>query len=322
MALIMVLSLMGVTACENRKEKDSEASERLEEATETAQSSSSPSLQTGHTYYYGLKSEAANMGGPKYNFELVRFKLEENGRVSGIIISSPYGTDGMSGSFKGVYHPEDHKLSTQVNYIAEGDRYNDARDFVLSNRGLDMGYTNANNQPVYLSPLDKKGYEAMHKSFEQQKLANGINTTDRSRLKKVTILKEYFPGEKLDEVKFMERYVDLDHNQATAEFLIYVIDPIFCGSGGCNLFVVNDSGKLLSEMTVVKMPVFTTITSISEEMENKGNMRDLFVWSHGMRKLEAKDGAYPSNPSTQPELMQEQLLNFPEQYRLVMDYLE
>ena len=93
------------------------------------------------------------------------------------------------------------------------------------------------------------------------------------------------------------------------------------GSGGCNLLIIDENGKTLSNTTVVKLPIYLPATTI-EGMKSKGSWKPLYVWSQGFRKLDSEDGKYPSNASMAMEVPQEELEGHPENYQLVLDYLE
>jgi hypothetical protein len=148
-----------------------------------------------------------------------------------------------------------------------------------------------------------------------------VNITDRSRLKNNPDIAElgYTQGQ-LDEIRFMELEVNLDNNYETREFLLYIMDPMVCGSGGCNLLVVDEAGKTLSRTTVVKLPIYmpTTLVTNSE----KGQWKPLYVWSQGFRELEAEQGQYPANASMAPEVPEDALSGHPEKYQLILDYLD
>jgi hypothetical protein len=119
----------------------------------------------------------------------------------------------------------------------------------------------------------------------------------------------------------METWVDLDNRVETEEYLVYLMDPTVCGTGGCNLYIINGNGETLSSTSVVKLPIYMPVPMMAD-MKAQGDWKPLFVWSRGYRKLETKDGRYPANASLEPEVSEESLKNHPERYRLVLDYLE
>lgn len=185
---------------------------------------------------------------------------------------------------RGVYDPTTQVVRPRLNHLAKGDWYSESRDYVVTI------------------------------------LQWSVNSTDRSRLLRVAALRRHFSGEQLRAVRFYECYVDLDHDDGSVEHLLYVFDPVFCGTGGCKLFVVDGEGRILSGTTVVKLPIYTTRTSREEEQNRNGALRHLYVWSQGMRRLEAVDGRYPRNASTQPRVLERQLLDLPEYCRLLMGH--
>ena len=122
-------------------------------------------------------------------------------------------------------------------------------------------------------------------------------------------------------MRFLELAIDLDNNYQTEEYLLYIMDPMVCGSGGCNLLVIDENGKTRSNTTVVKLPLYMPVSTI-EDMEKKGDWKSLFVWSEGFRKLIPENGKYTSNASMAPEISENELKGHPEKYQLVLDYLE
>lgn len=79
------------------------------------------------------------------------------------------------------------------------------------------------------------------------------------------------------------------------EILVATRGTYFCGSGGCTILLLDNTGKKLSAFTVSDYPVVIS--------HNKSNgWKDLLIPSRGKNHLIKYTGkAYPSNPSTQPE---------------------
>jgi hypothetical protein len=95
--------------------------------------------------------------------------------------------------------------------------------------------------------------------------------------------------------------VDLD-GDSIDELLVYPAGPMLCGSGGCNLVVLQKSGDgwtKVSESSVTQLPVGVLKTSTN-------GWRDLWVTTAGggmpMRtmKLTFDGKRYPSNPTVAP----------------------
>lgn len=79
------------------------------------------------------------------------------------------------------------------------------------------------------------------------------------------------------------------------EILVATRGGYFCGSGGCTILLLDNTGKKLSAFTVSDYPVVIN--------HNKTNgWKDLLIPSRGKNHLIKYNGKnYPSNPSTQPE---------------------
>ena len=127
----------------------------------------------------------------------------------------------------------------------------------------------------------------------------------------------------LKNIRFMELETDLDNDYQNREFLIYVMDPMLCGTGGCSLYIVDSNGKTLSYMTVTKLPVYTIMPTAESQQTDKGKWRDLFVWSNGaFRQLKHDGTAYPNNPSMEPEVKESEIVSHPEKYRMLLNFLD
>jgi hypothetical protein len=256
-----------------------------------------------------------------FNYYFLRFTVTDGDSAEGTFLSSPYGTDGSRGSFKGIYREDKNLLQTTTTYLAEGERYEEQRDYTLGADGIAL--VDGSGKPVMKMPVVScEQYNEEMKMYRQNILKNKVNTSDRTRLKKVKEVLEFgYTEEQLDNVRFMELQIDLDNNYQTEEYLLYIMDPMLCGSGGCNLLIIDDNGKTLSNTTVVKLPLYMPVATV-EDMQNKGDWKPLFVWSQGFRKLASEDGSYPSNASMAPEFPENELTGRPEKYQLVLDYLD
>jgi len=278
--------------------------------------------QLGGTYCFAAKTPAHNKKGA-YNYHFVRLMLSLDHGVRGYFHSSPYGTDGSRGSIRGVYNETEGKLIAEEQKLAEGELYVGQVNYHLAENELGLGYKDAHGKEATLPGLTCEAYDALFREYQQRNMRWSTNTTDRSRLKKVKAFKEMgLSDAALDKIRFMEAPLDLDNDPVTTEYLLYVMDPLVCGTGGCNLFLLNDKSEVLSAVSVVRPPVYTTVSSFEEVRVNKGKWKDLYVFSKGMRRLSPDEhGKYPGNASAAPRILEEQLLAFPQQYRLVMEYL-
>lgn len=256
-----------------------------------------------------------------FNYSFLRFTVTDGDSAEGTFLSSPYGTDGSRGSFKGIYREDEKLLQTTTTYIAEGERYEEQRDYTLGADGIAL--IDGSGKPLMKMPVVScEQYNKELKMYRQNILKNRVNTSDRTRLKKVKEVLEFgYTEEQLDNMRFLELQIDLDNNYQTEEYLLYIMDPMVCGSGGCNLLIIDDAGKTLSNTTVVKLPLYMPVATV-EDMQNKGDWKPLFVWSQGFRILESKDGKYPDNASMEPAVSEASLESHPERYRLVLDYLD
>lgn len=109
------------------------------------------------------------------------------------------------------------------------------------------------------------------------------------------ILTEYLTERDLrtipkDQRKFQLALFDLN-NDGKDEIFINFITHYFCGTGGCNVLLLNDKMESITEFTVTRTPIY-----IEKSLEN--DWRILMLQSEEKwRKLIFKDGSYPSNPS-------------------------
>ncbi len=273
-------------------------------------------------YYFGQLQNSALEGG-KYNAELVRFEIDSTDLVRGSFYFQPYGSDGMRGSFSGIIDRETQQLMCKRLFYAEGERYKEAIAYPLLEEAFGLGYTDTGGMAASLPAVDPNTFETIFKTFKRQELEGRINSTDRSRLKQLDfLLKNGFTESDLETIPFMEVMLNLDNDASSMEYLIYVMDPMLCGSGGCNLFVVNSKGDTESAITVSRPPIYIPVLSIEEQQTLAGQWKDLYVYSDGMRRLTYNDNHYTSNASMGELVEESDLSNFPESYLLVMDYMD
>lgn len=107
---------------------------------------------------------------------------------------------------------------------------------------------------------------------------------------------------------------DTHFHRRTHEFLVYLTGMNFCGSGGCNLYIVTDTGRLISKLTVTDFPIYVAANTADAQ---PGSWNDVIVWSNGsFRKLSYHNGKYPSNPSVAPAIEKSAVIGG--QYQLVL----
>lgn len=275
----------------------------------------------GRDFCYVRKSAAPSTMGEAYNYDFIRFRLNDGDKVEGTFLSSPYGTDGSRGSISGIYQEDQKRFQTTTTYLAEGEYYEEQRDYEIGAEGVSL--LDDSGKPIITVPVVScEKYTVEMRAYQQGILKKKVNTTDRSRLKQVKEVNDFgYTQQQLDNLRFMELEIDLDNDYTTREYLLYIMDPMVCGSGGCNLLIIDENGKTLSNTTVVKLPIYLPATTV-EGMKSKGSWKPLYVWSQGFRKLDSEDGKYPSNASMATEVPQEELEGHPENYQLVLDYLE
>ncbi|TMM29078.1 hypothetical protein FDT66_11870 [Polaribacter aestuariivivens] len=90
--------------------------------------------------------------------------------------------------------------------------------------------------------------------------------------------------------KFQLAEVDLN-NDGKKEIFINFITPYFCGSGGCNMLLLDANFKIITKFSVMQTPLFL-------QKETTNNWKNMLIRSgESFRQLVYKNGKYPSNPS-------------------------
>ncbi|MBO3115377.1 hypothetical protein J4050_01380 [Winogradskyella sp. DF17] len=306
----MLLLLVGVlVSCENGTPKKQEEIKKEKK-----------SVELDGTYYFASQ-EKSSSDSSKYNYHFIEFEVNDTNHVKGTFYYKPYGTDGAQGSFKGVIDSSG-VLKIERKFLAEGEIFKEKLNLTLRGNEIELGYNDSNGVEATLPQVDELNYSKIFKGYQQQLLKNHLNTTDRSRLMTLSNLKNSmgYTDEDMAKLKFMEAMADLDNDPYEIEYLLYVIDPMLCGSGGCNLYLLKEDGSILQKLTVTSPPIYIDIQEIASI--KKGQWRNFYVYSDGMRMVAPLDGKYPSNPSILQEIQKEELQSFPEQYQLIMDYLE
>lgn len=312
LALVAVSNLLG---CKNNSSTTHET-----EDTKTESSEATMTEVVSGTFYYG-QLDPSPMEASKYNVQLLELSIDEKGIASGYFYNQPYGSDGNRGSFKGQ-SMDGKTVNAERSYMAEGELYKDPVSYTLKDASIGLGFNDNDGKEASLPKLDQATYEGYLNTFKTQQLSASINTTDRSRVSQLAFLKENLSAEEIANLKFMEVMCDLNNDPSNFEYLIYIMDPNFCGTGGCNLIVSNDKGYEFANISVSRPPIYIPRSTIEQTQAQKGQWKDLYVYSKGMKRLTYKDGAYTSNASMGEAIGDAQLIGFPEQYQLVMDYME
>ncbi|WP_052260989.1 hypothetical protein [Photobacterium gaetbulicola] len=98
-----------------------------------------------------------------------------------------------------------------------------------------------------------------------------------------------------DNIRYLSGSTDLNKD-GIAEHFVLIQNSYFCGSGGCSAVIFDNTGNIISQMSIVKPPVLLA------DSTNNG-WRDFMVWSNGAFRLMKYNGStYPTNPSLEPEV--------------------
>jgi len=94
--------------------------------------------------------------------------------------------------------------------------------------------------------------------------------------------------------KFQYEVTDLN-GDGINEYLVSFSSPYFCGSGGCNLLILDKNFNLITNFTLTRPPVLV-------DLKTTNGWNDIILWSNGdyhRMKFNLKDKSYPSNPSVE-----------------------
>ena len=92
--------------------------------------------------------------------------------------------------------------------------------------------------------------------------------------------------------KFQYEATDLN-GDGISEYLVSFSSPYFCGSGGCNLLILDKNFNLITNFTITRTPVLV-------DSKTTNGCNDILLWSYGdyhRMKFNLKNKSYPSNPS-------------------------
>lgn len=97
--------------------------------------------------------------------------------------------------------------------------------------------------------------------------------------------------------KFQYQATDLNGDRID-EYLVSFSSPYFCGSGGCNLLILDKNFNLITNFTITRTPVLV-------DSKTTNGWNDILLWSYGdyhRMKFNLRDKSYPSNPSVEEVL--------------------
>lgn len=123
---------------------------------------------------------------------------------------------------------------------------------------------------------------------------------DIERLVRLTLTDMYKQDIEKDLIdSFSRRFIFFQHDlngDNKQEIFVGFTGPYFCGSGGCNILLLDHQGNKISSFTVADVPVVI-------DTERTKGYSNLFIQSGGKWHVLKFDGRkYPSNVSVQPVL--------------------
>jgi hypothetical protein len=155
-----------------------------------------------------------------------------------------------------------------------------------SQEATTAGTANAKVDPDTTDSIPADGYAAYNSDMQAAEIIRKALTE--------TILKDdlsYIPAEQR---KFKYHAIDLN-NDKSDEYLVALTTNYFCGTGGCSFYIVDKTGKLVSNFSVSDFPVYVAPGATD-------GWQDLIIMSNGkFHHIKMKGGKYPSNPSVEPE---------------------
>ncbi len=319
--LVAVLIALGFLSYTYYQKTQTSKNEALQEETLPLPEDSLEFVFSGDedTFCYLLKEATP----PEYaenafNYTFFKFQNLPENKVEGVLHSYPYGTDSGRAHFTGTktQQGEEFLLSGKETILAEGTIFTENAEYLQTPGYLVLGNDNTNPDLFKLPKVSCDEYEKAMKEYNESWMMYSHNPEDKTRFNAL-LEKLEVPTEEQVRLNFFETQIDIDDNYETEEYLVYIYGPYVCGTGGCNLFVVNAQGEILSETTVTDLPIYAPV-NIPEGSQSK----DLIVWSdNAYRRLEFKDGMYPKNASLAPEISHNEIVYHPEKYYLLLDYI-
>lgn len=147
---------------------------------------------------------------------------------------------------------------------------------------------NNSNKDLLISKEEKKSDDIVLDNSPKGKIAQFLRV----------YLNEDLPFMSDDDRMFCFQAVDLNADKRD-EYLVTIIGSYFCGTGGCNLYVLNYDFTINTDMSVVSFPIYVSKT------KNKG-WNDLLIHSDwricgdNPHRIKYNGITYPQNPSLEP----------------------
>lgn len=143
--------------------------------------------------------------------------------------------------------------------------------------------TTADPDPTDTIPAD--GYPAYNSDSKAAEMLRKTLTE--------TILKNDLASIPADQHRFKYHAFDIN-NDKKDEYFVTITGSYFCGTGGCNFYIISHDGTVISDFSVSDFPVYVA-ASITDSWQ------DLIIQTGGKYHLiKMKQGKYPSNPSVEP----------------------
>ncbi|PNQ58951.1 hypothetical protein [Vibrio sagamiensis] len=157
---------------------------------------------------------------------------------------------------------------------------------------------------LLLSSLALSGCSSIGSLFSSDSTHDGIKSVKSADAASIatwvdnSILMPVGLSVKDDNPRYLTGSADLNHD-GSAEHIVLMQEPYFCGSGGCVAYIFDNVGHVINRMTITRTPIL-----IAETRSN--GWQDFIVWSNGAyRKMSFNGQSYPNNPSTQPTVIRE-----------------
>src|SRR5699024_2718315 len=123
----------------------------------------------------------------------------------------------------------------------------------------------------------------------------------------------------LGEVRYFYNSIDLN-NDGNQEFVVYVIGPLICGSGGCNTLVFSPTGsklKQVGDISVTNPPIVAAQSRTNGWLDLMVQISGGGLQSATYARLKFDGITYPGNPTVKPA---EQTKEFKKQKVLIESF--